>query len=234
VGSHASSPASSPASTDASSQASTEPGLRERKKRQTRQLIADTARRLFAERGFDQVTVAEVAQAADVSEGTVFNYFPSKEDLVYSGMEAFEEELLHALRKRPAGESIVVAFERFVLRPRGVLAANDADAARGLATITRLITESPALLAREREIFERYTRTLAHLIADETGKGPDDVEPWVAANALIGVHRALLDYVRSQVLAGVPNSRIVRGVRVQGKRALALLEPGLGRGYAGR
>jgi AcrR family transcriptional regulator len=56
-------------------------GLRERKKRQTRQLIADTARRLFAERSFEDVTVAEVAGAADVAEATVFNYFPTKEDL---------------------------------------------------------------------------------------------------------------------------------------------------------
>ena len=64
---------------------STETGLRERKKRQTRQLLADTARRLFSERGFEQVSVAEIARAADVSAATVFNYFPTKEDLVFSG-----------------------------------------------------------------------------------------------------------------------------------------------------
>ncbi|HVD58038.1 MAG TPA: helix-turn-helix domain-containing protein, partial [Thermoleophilaceae bacterium] len=69
------------------------PGLRERKKQETRQLIADTARRLFTERSFDAVPVAEVARAANVSEKTVFNYFPTKEDLVYSRLEAFEDEL---------------------------------------------------------------------------------------------------------------------------------------------
>jgi AcrR family transcriptional regulator len=73
-------------------------GLRERKKQRTRELIAETARRLFGERGFDRVTVAEVARAAEVSEQTVFNYFPTKEDLVYFRLESFEEELLRTVR----------------------------------------------------------------------------------------------------------------------------------------
>src|ERR671936_377992 len=91
-------------------------GLRERKKQQTRRLIAETARRLFNERGFEQVTVAEIARAAEVSEKTVFNYFPAKEDLVYWRLESFEEELLAAVRERAVGESILSAFGRFVLK----------------------------------------------------------------------------------------------------------------------
>src|SRR3954462_5430579 len=98
------------------------PGLRARKKEQTRRLIANTARRLFAERGFEAVTVAEVARAADVAEKTVFNYFATKEDLFYSGMEAFEERLLDAIRDRARGETVLAAFRRFVLRPQGVFA----------------------------------------------------------------------------------------------------------------
>ena len=81
-------------------------GLRERKKEQTRQLIAETARRLFGERGFERVTVAEIARTAEVSEQTVFNYFPTKEDLVYWRLQSFEDELLRddpRARARRAG-----------------------------------------------------------------------------------------------------------------------------------
>src|SRR5437773_925919 len=93
---------------------SAEPGLRERKKQQTHQAIAEAAQQLFAERGFDAVTVAEVARAADVSEGTVFNYFPTKEDLFYSGMQVFEAELVEAVRNRGAGESVLQAVRSFL------------------------------------------------------------------------------------------------------------------------
>jgi len=105
-------------------------GLRERKKQQTRQLIADTARRLFAKRGFEGVTVAEVARTADVAEATVFNYFPTKEDLFYSGLEAFEERLLAAIRERKPGESALAAFGRFVLEPLAEDAARDGGSRR--------------------------------------------------------------------------------------------------------
>src|ERR671930_1135538 len=118
-------------------------GLRERKKQRTRQLIAETARRLFAERSFEAVTVAEVAREADVSEATVFNYFPTKEDLFYSGLEAFEEELLASILEREPGESVLAAFARFVTTPRGLLAAKDPEAVEHLAQITRVIEESP-------------------------------------------------------------------------------------------
>jgi AcrR family transcriptional regulator len=207
---------------------STQVGLRELKKQRTRQQIADTAWRLFAERGFDEVPVAEVAREAEVSEATVFNYFPTKEDLVFHRMEAFEQALLEALRDRPAGESIVQAFGRFALNPRGFLASNDPAATEGMRTVARVMTGSPALQTRQREIFERFTGTLASLIAEESGMAEDDVEPWVIANALIGLHRALISYTHRQALAGVPNRRIARNVVTHGQRALDLLEHGIG------
>src|SRR3954471_11315301 len=94
------------------------PGLRERKKQRTREQIAEAARELFSERGFDRVPVAEIARAADVSEQTVFNYFPTKEDLVYWRLGAFEEEMLATIRNRPEGESVLGAFRTFVMGQR--------------------------------------------------------------------------------------------------------------------
>jgi AcrR family transcriptional regulator len=205
------------------------PGLRERKKQQTRQLLERTARRLFTERGFEQVSVAEIARAADVSEATVFNYFPTKEDLVYGRMQTFEDDLLHAIRERPAGEPILAAFGRFILPPRGLLAATDSDAADELASVSRMIASSPALLAREAQIFDRYTAALAAMIADETGADRDDPRPWTTANALIGVHRALIGYVRQRNLDGRRGlDTLACDVNSYGHAALALLERGLG------
>jgi AcrR family transcriptional regulator len=205
------------------------PGLRERKKRQTRQLLSDTARRLFGERGFEQVSIAEIAREADVSEQTVFNYFPSKEDLVYSGLEVFEGQLLAAIRERPAGQSVIAAFAEFVLEPRGLFAADDDETTRELVALTRMIARSPALLAREHQIFARYTDSLAQLIATETGARAGDARPYVAANALIGIHRTLIGYVRRQLEAGVTDRRLLaRQLRRRGEQALALLADGLG------
>ncbi len=203
-------------------------GLRERKKRQTRELIAETARRLFAEHGFERVTVAGIARAADVSEQTVFNYFPTKEDLVYWRLGAFEEELLATVRDREPGESALAAFRRFVLAQRGLLGRVDAEARERLAALTRTITESPALLAREQQIFARYTASLAELLAQQTAPHADDIEARVAAHALIGVHRTLIDYSRRRILEGARHPRLAADIQARAERAFALLEHGLG------
>jgi len=212
---------------------SSETGLRERKKQRTREQIAATARRLFAERGFERVTVAEIARAAEVAEKTVFNYFPTKEDLFYSRLESFEAELLASIRERAPDTTVVGAFEGFLLAPRGVFASREQDdrhaALEELRTITKVITESPALLAREQRVFERYTVSLASFLAEETGARAEDVEARVVANALIGVHRALIDEVRRRVLAGEDDlDRLARDLRAAARRALRRLESGLG------
>jgi AcrR family transcriptional regulator len=200
-------------------------GLRERKKGRTRELIADTALRLFIERGFDEVAVAEIAEAAEVDAKTVYNHFPSKPELVYQRLETFENGLLTAVRERKPGESILSAFTRYALAIQGLL--GDPAASRELKQISRLISDSPTLLGHEQQVFARYTASLAALIAEETDTNPTDIQPWVVANTLMGFHRSLIAYVRRETLAGTPNAKLVRDLRAQAKSAVATLEHGL-------
>lgn len=203
--------------------------LRERKKRKTRQRISDTARRLFTERGFDTVPVSEIAREADVSEATVYNYFSTKEDLVYEGMERFEAEMLQAVRERPRGESLIRSFGRFVLTVRGSLAAEDPDAARSLLAISRIIADSPTLRAREAQVLKRYAESLSALIAEETAAQPGDLRPTVTAQALLALHASLIDFVRRRILEDATDpQRIARDLHTEGEKALRLLERGLG------
>jgi AcrR family transcriptional regulator len=212
----------------------TGPGLRESKKQQTRQAIAAAAFELFVALGFDAVTVAEVARRANVSEATVFNYFPTKEDLIYGRLEEFEAALVQAISERAPGQSITVAFRAFLLGAQGLLwTTTTPDAHDTLTAVNRNIAASPSLLARERLVYDRYTRTLAGLIAEQQSVSPDDVQSWVVANAIIGVQRGLVEYVRRNVLAGKKGPSLARRVRAQAERALDVLDHGL-HGYPDR
>ena len=206
-----------------------QPGLRERKKLQTRQRIFDVAQSLFVEKGFERVSVAEVARAADVSEVTVFNYFPSKEDLFFGGMQLYEEQLVEAVRDRTKGESAVKVFRRMLLAGADRLGLK--QTAVDIRAAGRIISASPSLIAREREMVDRYVVRLAELLAEESGAAPDDVEPLAAASALMGAQRALVAHVRGRVLAGWQGKRLADDYRIQARRALSRMERGLA-GYA--
>jgi AcrR family transcriptional regulator len=203
-------------------------GLRERKKQRTRELIADTALELFLDRGFDAVTIANIAQQAEVDVKTIYNYFPSKPDLVYHRLEDLKDSLLAAFRDRKLGESVLSAFSRFLLATQGFLA--DEQGMAKLRAFSEMTVGSPALLVHEELVYARFTAALADLLAAETRARPADVEPSVVAYALIGLHRSLVAYVRAGTLAGTPNAALARGVRAQAKNAIATLEDGLG-GY---
>lgn len=203
-------------------------GLRERKKQQTRQMIKDAALELFDERGFERVPVAEIARGAEVSEATVFNYFPTKEDLVYEGMEAYEANLIDAVRTRPAGTSVVTAFRDYVLQPRGALAADDPARIEQIARVSRIIAGSGALQTREQQVFDRTTRSLAEVVAEGSRAGTNDIRPWVLANALMGVNRAMTRASHRYAQEGRNGRSIARSVLAQGRKAFDLLEHGLG------
>jgi AcrR family transcriptional regulator len=205
--------------------------LRELKKEQTRQLIAETAWRLFADRGFDAVTVAEVAREAQVATATVFNYFATKEDLFFSRLDEFEARLVEAVAGRRDGEPAMAAFQRYVGQAGGLLgraAAGDEEAVERLRTIHRTIAASPTLQAREQRALTGYADALADLFARETGAPRGDVGARTAANAMVGVHRALIDYVRERVLAGDRLDGLAVDVRRCSDEAFALLGDGLG------
>lgn len=195
-------------------------GLRERKKQEMRQEIFEASQRLFARGGFEKVKVADVARAANVSEMTVYNYFPTKEDLFYAGMQFFEEQLVEAVRNRPRGESAIKAFRRRVMD--GVKNLEARERSEAILRAGKAISASPSLRAREREIVAEYTRRLAEVI------GGDEVEAAVAAAAMMAAHRTLVEHARKQVAAGRRGAALADDFRTQARRVFTRLERGLG------
>src|SRR5436305_13470184 len=142
-------------------------GLREAKKLHTRQAIANEAMRLFVTRGFDAVTVAEVAEAAGVSEKTVFNYFPAKEDLVFPEGGARWEVLLESIRERPPGTSLVTPFRHATHELLDHVASGDVEQ---IVARPRLAMASPALRGRLFVWWEQEAALLAPVIAEAGGE----------------------------------------------------------------
>ncbi|MGI5167089.1 TetR/AcrR family transcriptional regulator [Spirillospora sp. CA-253888] len=208
----------------------TRPGLRALKKAQTRENISHQATRLFLERGFDKVTIADVAAAAQVAKMTVTNYFPRKEDLALDLHEAFVASLATTVRGRAAGESALAALRRAFLAS---VAAHDPVIGFSGEPFARMITESPALVARLREFHEEREDALAAALAEETGAGPHDVPPRLAAAQLGGAHRVLFNETLRRTLDGQDHEEIAAALAEDGAAAFDLLEPALG-GYAVR
>ncbi|MFF1699389.1 TetR/AcrR family transcriptional regulator [Streptomyces sp. NPDC058257] len=145
-------------------------GRRERKKAATRQAIADAALRLFLERGYDDVGIREIADAADVSTTTLFKHFPVKEALVFDEDAAQEARLLAAVRERPHGQSVPAALYGHALLHR--MAAADADAR--FTPFFDLVNGTPALRDYVQNMWLRHTAALAGVIAEESGLPADD------------------------------------------------------------
>lgn len=147
------------------------PGRRERKKAATRQALADAALRLFLERGYDQVSVKDVADAADVSTTTLFKHFPGKEALVFDADADREAALVAVVRERVPGESIPAALRAYMLR--GVVAGGDVLDPR-LAAFLDLVEAVPALREYSRRMWMRHERALARAIAEQAAVPADD------------------------------------------------------------
>ncbi|MFF9482417.1 TetR/AcrR family transcriptional regulator [Streptomyces sp. NPDC014733] len=177
--------------------------LRERKKRRTRQRISGEASRLFVERGFEQVTVAEVARAAEVSAMTVFNYFPRKEDLFLDRVPEATEMLVRAVRDREPGETPLAALRRLAT---GLVASGHplTRVGEGFGRFWRTVLDSPALRARGREVLEELEGLLAAELARAAGAAPGDPEPRIAAALIAGGWRAAYATAVQRQLDGDP------------------------------
>jgi AcrR family transcriptional regulator len=200
--------------------------LRERKKLQTRHRLLAAATELFAERGFDKVSVAEIAEAAEVSKMTVFNYFAGKEDLVLAPMEEHVGDVARAVRDRAPGESALAAVRR-----QFVAAVERHDPSVGMSDepvvlrVRRLIHETPALLIRAYAFSIRSFDLLAEALVEE-GEEPPIAR--IVGSQLIGTRNALIQANQLRLLAGEPADAIAADAVALAERGFDLLADGLG------
>jgi AcrR family transcriptional regulator len=186
-------------------------GLRERKKRETRQRISDIATGLFMERGFEDVTVAEVAKAADVSVNTVYNYFPSKEDLCLDEAEDRKERLARMVRGRRVGESAARAVLRG-FREEIESRQPSVGLGEGFARFMRMIHASPTLTLCMHRIAADMADRLTATLAEEAGAAPDDELPQLISWQIIWVQASVLREIGHRAMAGESVDEIVPAV----------------------
>ena len=211
--------------------ATAEPGLRERKKRQTRQLLTDTATELFLERGFDAVRVAEIAAVCGVSEKTVFNYFPTKEALILDHPDTAMAALRTALAdpERAPVDAVVAILAGELTALLTWLDGQD-DPVAATARFQRfrtLIDNTPALRAHQRDQQEQLVTVAATALAARSGAGPDDPEPRIAATALVGLWPVQFASLRRHLDGVRTSAQVRRAVTADVRRAARLLERGL-------
>ncbi|WP_067485773.1 TetR/AcrR family transcriptional regulator [Actinomadura hibisca] len=181
-------------------------GLRELKKRRTRAHIAETATALFVARGFEQVTMAEIAAAAEVSVNTLYNYFAAKEDLVLPPDEASADRLAGIVRERAPGEPAAAAVLRRLreeLRRRERALGLTEDFGRFL----EMVRAAPTLTARLEDLARQMDDALAALLREETGAADDDPLPALVASQIGWLHARVLSEIGARTQAGqAPNS----------------------------
>lgn len=184
-------------------------GLRERKKRETRQRISDIATGLFLEHGFVTVTIAEVAEAADVSVNTVYNYFPAKEDLFFDRSAGVVEQLSRWVRGRVKGESAAGAVLR-ELRADVESVSPRVGLIEGYDRFMRCIQEAPPLRSRlwsmQQEIHDHLEATLR----EEAGADAADPLPGLIAGQIAWIHQTVFVHIGREMVAGRNPGKVSR------------------------
>ncbi|MEU8247388.1 TetR/AcrR family transcriptional regulator [Nonomuraea sp. NPDC048916] len=186
-------------------------GLRERKKGQTRRRISEVAIGLFVKRGFEHVTIAEVAAAAEVSVNTIYNYFESKEDLVLPPDEASPQRLADIVRQRRPGESAasaVLARLREEVRGR----ERRVGLSAGFGRVLEMMQAAPTLTARLEDLGRQMTDALAVVLAEETDAHKDDPLPRAVAWHIGCLHALVLAEIGRRTAAGESPDAIAEAV----------------------
>ncbi|MDW4912980.1 TetR/AcrR family transcriptional regulator [Streptomyces californicus] len=176
-------------------------GLRERKKRQVKQRISDMATGLFLEHGFVTVTVADVAELADVSVNTVYNYFPAKEDLFLDRMKDVTQRVARYVRARDPGESAAEAVLREI-RAAVVSVSPEFGLMDGFADFMRVIEDAPTLKARLWYLQQEVLQSVVATLREETGAGEDDPLPLLVGGQIAWIESALVGYVSQEMMKG--------------------------------
>ncbi|MEV7013519.1 TetR family transcriptional regulator [Streptosporangium sp. NPDC051022] len=203
-------------------------GLRARKKERTHQAISDAAISLFLTHGFDRVSVADIAAAAEVSKPTLFRYFPSKEDLVLHRIADHQGEWARVVRGRAPGEPPLTALRRHFLtglREREpVTGLNDHPA---VLSFHNLVYSTPALLTSVVRYLARDEEALAEALREATAAGPHDLLPRLAAAQLVAVHQVLSRENWRKLVAGRTADEVHPEAVADAERAFALLGAGM-------
>jgi AcrR family transcriptional regulator len=204
-------------------------GLRERKKARTRRAISEAAIALFLDRGYDAVSVAEIAAAAEVSKRTLFAYFPSKDDLVLHRFADHEDEAARVVRAREPGESPLHALHRHLRR-----ALADRDPISGLCDVPavvafyRLVLGTPSLRGALVQYQDRGEQALTSALLDATAPGPHrDLTARLAACQVLAVHRELAHANQVRISAGRRADDLAEQAEAEADHAFALLREGL-------
>ncbi|WP_433187986.1 TetR/AcrR family transcriptional regulator [Actinoallomurus sp. CA-150999] len=205
-------------------------GLRERKKRQTRQQISDTATALFFERGFDAVRVVDVAAACGVSEKTVYNYFPTKESLLLDREAHLSDMLREALGPAAPIASPIEAVKQAFIAEIGAFFDRPGTAGGDFRQVLRLaevIESSPSLRAAQRDMMDRLAQVAAEAMARRAGLDPLDPAPQIAANAITGLWAVAFRALRREAETATDAAGARAAVVADIEQAASLLETGL-------
>lgn len=191
-------------------------GLRDRKKRQTRQRLSDLATGLFLDRGFDAVTVAEVAEVAEVSVNTVYNYFPTKEDLFLDRGKGVVDRLSRYVRARDKGESAARAVLR-ELRDQVEAVSPTVGLLDGYDRFLNVIHGAHTLRSRLWRIQQEALAKVEETLREETGAAESDTLPTLVAGQLSWILSTLMAWIGDEMVAGGSKEEVSR-------RALDLLD----------